>query len=149
MSAIRERGRVQARVIMSCGGSRMAELDARSIPHRVILRALPRAIPLRFDPDAARDLRTVFELRVSDPRGREPTRFQLAIANGRCDVTPGPARQPGATATVGADDLIRMASGAVGWPELLSSGRLDLSGDPFLALRFPSLFRLPAVRTSG
>ena len=29
------------------------------------------------------------------------------------------------------------------WPELISSGRFELSGDPFLALRFASLFRLP------
>jgi hypothetical protein len=40
--------------------------------------------------------------------------------------------------------MIRLVSGAIGWPELLSSGRLELTGDPFLALRFPTLFRLPA-----
>ena len=57
---------------------------------------------------------------------------------------PGPARGPGAAVELGAGDMIRMASGAVGWPELLSSRRLELSGDPFLALRFPNLFRLPA-----
>jgi len=32
----------------------------------------------------------------------------------------------------------------VTWPELISSLRFELSGDPFLALRFASLFRLPA-----
>jgi hypothetical protein len=31
----------------------------------------------------------------------------------------------------------------VTWPELISSGRFELSGDPFLALRFASLFRPP------
>lgn len=41
-----------------------------------------------------------------------------------------------------AQDAIRVA--AVGWPELMPSRRLVLAGDPFLALRFPSLFRLPA-----
>jgi hypothetical protein len=45
----------------------------------------------------------------------------------------------------GSEDLILLASGAVGWPELLSSGRFELTGDPFLALRFASLFRLPVV----
>jgi hypothetical protein len=40
--------------------------------------------------------------------------------------------------------MVRLVSGAVGWPELLSNGRLVMSGDPFLALRFPILFRLPA-----
>ena len=41
------------------------------------------------------------------------------------------------------DDLIRLAGGAASWPELFSSGRFELSGDPFLALRFAALFRLP------
>jgi hypothetical protein len=27
---------------------------------------------------------------------------------------------------------------------MLASGRLELSGDPFLAVRFPNLFRMPA-----
>jgi hypothetical protein len=33
----------------------------------------------------------------------------------------------------------------VTWPRLLASGRFQLTGDPFLALRFASLFRLPVV----
>ena len=41
--------------------------------------------------------------------------------------------------------MIRLVSGSAGWPELVSGGRLELSGDPFLAIRFPSLFRLPAT----
>ena len=35
--------------------------------------------------------------------------------------------------------------GLTGWAKLLSAGRLELSGDPFLALRFPSRFSLPAA----
>ena len=50
-----------------------------------------------------------------------------------------------ARATIGADDLILLAGGAVTWPQLLSSGRFELTGDPFLALRFASLFRLPVI----
>ena len=41
--------------------------------------------------------------------------------------------------------LAELAGGAVTWPQLLSSGRFQLTGDPFLALRFASLFRLPVV----
>jgi SCP-2 sterol transfer family len=132
-----------ARSFLSRGGERVAGLDARPVPHRVILRAIPYAIPRRFDPEAAGELGAVFELRVRDPRGGEPTAFELTVADGGCQVNPGPAPDPGATATVGADDLIRMLSGAIGFPELLASGQLELGGDPFLALRFPALFRLP------
>ena len=99
--------------------------------------------------DQAHDLDATFELRVRDPRGAEPDRFELRVLEGRCQVRSGAARDPGAVATLGADDMIRLASGAVGWPALLANGRLELSGDPFLALRFPMLFRLPAAAVSG
>jgi hypothetical protein len=138
--------RAQTQTIVSRGGARAARLDGRAVPHRVILRALPSAISRRFDPSAAGDLRGVFELRIRDPRGGGPARFQITVSEGRCDIERGPASEPGATATVGADDLIRMTSGATGFPELLATGRLELGGDPFLALRFPALFRLPARR---
>jgi hypothetical protein len=49
-------------------------------------------------------------------------------------------------AMVGSDDLILLACGVSSWPKLLSSGRFQLSGDPFLALRFASLFKLPVRR---
>jgi hypothetical protein len=88
-------------------------------------------------------MRPVFELRVRDPGGREPTRFELAIAGGACEVRARAARDPGAGVELGADDTIRLVSGASGWPELLSSGRLALTGDPFLAT-ISELFRLPA-----
>jgi hypothetical protein len=122
----------------------VAELDGRPIAHRMILRAIPRAIPRRFDPEAAGDLRAVFELRIRDPRGGEPALFQLTIADRQVDVRPGPVSDPEATAALGADDMIRLVSGAIGFPELLASGKLELGGNPFLALRFPALFRLPA-----
>jgi hypothetical protein len=60
-------------------------------------------------------------------------------------VRSGAPARAHARATIGADDLILLAGGAVTWPQLLSNGRFDLTGDPFLALRLASLFRLPVV----
>ena len=57
-------------------------------------------------------------------------------------VSRGAPPNPGATVTVQPGDLLRLAVGSVGWPQLLAAGRLELTGDPFLALRFPGLFRL-------
>jgi len=143
-STVRDTGRARARTLLRHGGSRFAKLDQRAPTHRLIVRALPLALAKRFDPDSARGLEAVLELRVSNPDGREPDLFELMISDGSCEVRPGPAHDPGASAQIGADDMIRLASGAVGWPQLLAAGRLELSGDPFLALRFPNLFRLPA-----
>jgi len=77
------------------------------------------------------------------PAGGEPARFALAVADGACRVSAGAADRPAARARIASDDLIRLAGGAASWPELFSSGRFELSGDPFLALRFAALFRLP------
>jgi hypothetical protein len=122
---------------------RLAALDRRRPAHRVILRALPRAIARRFDPSAAAGLEATIELAIRDPAGDSPACFSLAIAGERCSVSPGTAPGAAARALVGADDLIRLVGGSATWPELISSGRFELSGDPFLALRFASLFRLP------
>jgi hypothetical protein len=106
--------------------------------------AIARVIPYRFDGAQAEGLDAGFELRVSERRGREPLRFWLQIRDGSCRVQRGPARAAGAVAIVGLPDLIRLTLGLASWPQLMSSRRLELTGDPFLALRFPLLFRLPS-----
>jgi hypothetical protein len=112
--------------------------------HGVAMRAIRAALPARFDPEQARDLDATLELRVRKPHGGGSTPLALRIAHGELEISPGPAPGAGAAAELGADDLVRLAAGAVGWPELISAGRMSLTGDPFLALRFPALFRLPA-----
>jgi hypothetical protein len=111
--------------------------------HAVILAALPRAIARRFDAAAAQDLDATLELVIR--HNAHPASYALMIAGARCAVRSGAPAQAGARASIGADDLILLAGGAVTWPQLLSSGRFRLTGDPFLALRFASLFRLPVV----
>ncbi len=122
----------------------VATLDRHRAVHWIVLRLIPRAIAMRFEAPADQ-LEATLELSIRDPSGRSPARFELAIAGQSCSVRPGAAQQPGARATLGSDDLILLASGAASWPELLSSGRFELAGDPFLALRFASLFRLPVA----
>ncbi len=139
--------RLRARIFLARAGSAVARLDRRALPHRMILGAIPRAATQLFDPQAAGDLEAAFELRISGPGGGEPTRFRVDVADGRCQVRRGTAADAAAAVDVAAGDLVRMASGAVGWPALLAGDRLELSGNPFLALRFPGLFRLPAVAT--
>lgn len=96
-----------------------------------------------FDPESARDLNATFALRVRLARRLVP--FGLHIEEGRMKLSRGVPRDPGATVTAEARDLLRLVSGSVSWPELLAAGRLELTGDPFLALRFPGLFRLPSA----
>jgi hypothetical protein len=98
---------------------------------------------MRFDPSASDGLQATLQLTIRGPSGQAPQHFALAIAGADCSVRRGTPERPSARAIVGSDDLILLASGAASWPQLLSSGRFELSGDPFLALRFAALFNLP------
>src|ERR1700744_2377500 len=121
----------------------LARRDRGPVMHRLILAALPRAITRRFDAAAADDLDAPLELAIR--HDSRPASYALAIAQARCSVRSGAPAQANARASIGADDLILLAGGAVTWPQLLSSCRFQLTGDPFLALRFASLFGLPVV----
>jgi hypothetical protein len=99
-------------------------------------------IPLWFDPSQAGGIDATLELRIGI-RGRL-SYFTVRIADRVCRVRRGPASDATAQATLGLADLIRLVLGDAAWPQLLSSGRFALSGDPFLALRLPTLFRLSA-----
>jgi hypothetical protein len=94
-----------------------------------------------FDRQAARDLTATFAIRVGI--GRRRRSFGLRVQNGRL-MRAAPS-EAAATVTVAARDIVRLATGTVGWPQLLASGRLELAGDPFLALRFPGLFKMPSA----
>jgi hypothetical protein len=141
--------RTSFRGAVARGGAAVARFEHRPLLYRVVLRAVPIAIPRRFDAAAAGDLNTLFELRIRHPRGHEPARFTITIRDGRCEVRPGGAGDGVTAVTVAPGDLVRLASAATGWPELLSSGRLEVSGNPFEALRFPTLFRLPSARAAA
>ena len=120
----------------------IARLDRIGWVHRIVLRVLPRAIAGRFVPPQD-PLCAVLGLAILDPRGGKPAHFSLTVTEEGCSVRPGAADRPAARARVASDDLIRLAGGSASWPELFSSGRFQLSGDPFLALRFAALFALP------
>jgi ubiquinone biosynthesis protein UbiJ len=97
----------------------------------------------RFDPQAAGELSATFEFVVSGAR------YAVRVGDGRCEVQRRAAPEAGARVMISAGDLIRLLSGATGWTVLLAQGRLELAGDPFLALRFPQLFGVGRPRRSG
>jgi hypothetical protein len=96
-----------------------------------------------FDRKKALGLTATLEVRIRTGQRRKGMPFTVRVSDGRMRIRPGAPQQPVVTASLDLRDLIRLGIGAAGWPELLSSGRLQLSGDPFVALRFPALFRLP------
>jgi len=140
--AVKEAGRSAAQRLVQRGGAGVARMDSTRGAHAVLLQAVHLLIPRLFDPDRAGGLDAKLELRIRDPRGGDPDVSTVVIAGRRCHVVPGPDPAARVAITVGADDLVRMVSGEVGWPQLVSAKRLVLWGDPYLALRFPLLFGL-------
>jgi hypothetical protein len=126
------------------GGVRASRLDRIPGGHLALVRMIERTLPRLFDPVAAGDLDAAFALQISHPRGRRPDVLGLAVRNGALTVSRGKPPHAAATVSISAEDMVRLATGDAGWPELLASKRLALGGDPFLGLRFPRLFDLPA-----
>jgi hypothetical protein len=141
-----QRARRGARLVVQTGGTQVARINRFPQGHAALLLSIYVLMPLLFDPKWAEGVEASFELRIPDPEGNEPDVSTVVVGDGRCQVIPRP--DPGArvTVTIGADDIVRMASGAIGWPQLVSARRMVLWGDPYLALRFPLLFGLPAGR---
>ena len=106
-------------------------------------RIIALVTPWRFEPGSAGDIDATIALRVR-VRARV-AEVAIAISGGTCTARAEPAVDAAATATIALADLIRLVLGDVGWPQLLSQRRFEFSGDPFLAMRLPALFRLPVA----
>lgn len=115
----------------------------------VLLRTVLAVLPRRFDPEVAGELDAVVELRVRAVDGAVPDCHELVIKDGRCTVRRGAGGRADAALSLGAVDLLRLGTGVVRWHELMGANRLELSGDPFLAMRVPCLFRLLPARSAG
>ena len=115
----------------------LARRDRGRVAHALILAALPRAIAQRFDAAAADGLDATLELAIR--HDSRPASYALAIAGARCSVRSGAPAQANARA----DNRRRRShpSGRRGGDMAATALQrpLQLTGDPFLALRFASL----------
>jgi hypothetical protein len=150
--AVTQAGSTATQRVVRRGGALAAWFDRFPRAHDALLLSIYVIIPLLFDPSRAEGLDASFELRIRDPAGGDPDVSSVIVSEGTCRIVPRRTRPtqrhpaPRVIVTAGADDLVRMASGDIGWPQLVSAGRMELWGDPYLALRFPLLFGMPAGR---
>ena len=107
---------------------------------RVMLDAVFAAMRRQFDPAAAGDFDGVVEFRILDDGRRPAERYQLTIRNGQCTVRRNGSAEPDVWFVSGLGDLLRIGSGAAGWPELMGSRRIELGGDPFTGIRALGIF---------
>jgi hypothetical protein len=139
-AAVKGAGRQAAQRVVERAGAGIARLDGARVAHPLLVQAVNLLIPYLFIADRAGDLDSKMVLRILDPRGGAPSESTVLISDRRCAVVPGADPSARVSITAGIDDLVRLVSGEVGWPQLVSARRMVLWGDPYLALRFPMLF---------
>jgi putative sterol carrier protein len=94
-------------------------------------------MPSRFKKDAAQGLNAVFQFDLSGDGGGK---WQIAINNDKCDIQEGSHSSPNVTISMAAHDYLDMVAGKLNPQMAFMSGKLRISGDMGLALRFQGLF---------
>jgi putative sterol carrier protein len=91
----------------------------------------------RFRPDAAGDLRAVYQLHLT---GDDGGLWHLTIADQQCRLASGQADQPSVTITMSVDDFSQLISGRLDGVSAYLAGRIQIAGDISLVTRLQSLF---------
>ncbi len=74
---------------------------------------------------------------------------QLVIEDGAAAVLHGQPRRPHVTIVLDGVDFVLLATGNASGPALFVEGRLEIDGDPWLAMRMPRLFAIGGPSGSG
>jgi putative sterol carrier protein len=90
-----------------------------------------------FNPEAARGINARIQLNASGEGGGN---YTISIADGKSDMTEGVDPDPTATVTVSAQDWVRIMRGELDPTAAFFTGRLKLSGDMGLMMKFQKIF---------
>jgi putative sterol carrier protein len=96
-----------------------------------------------FDAEAAGDTRAVLEWQIASGPDDAPRRYQLVIADGACTVDAAAGREPDVVFTIDGVGFLQMVSGEADPGELFMFGRLQATGDLFMAARSRTFFPPP------
>jgi putative sterol carrier protein len=94
-------------------------------------------MPSRFKKGAAQGLNAVYQFDLSGEGGGK---WQVSINNEQCDIKEGVHPSPNVTISMPAQDYLDMVAGKLNPQMAFMSGKLRISGDMGLALRFQGLF---------
>ena len=94
-------------------------------------------MPSRFKKEAAQGLNAVYQFDLSGEGGGK---WQVSINNDKCDIKEGAHSSPNVTISMAAQDYLDMVAGKLNPQMAFMSGKLRMSGDMGLALRFQGLF---------
>lgn len=96
-----------------------------------------------FKPDAAPGVNAVIQFSLT---GDQAADYYAAIADGKCQVSEGKHESPTATLSMAGSDFMDLLSGKLNPQMAFMQGKLKLSGDMGLLMRFQNFFDLSSVR---
>jgi putative sterol carrier protein len=108
---------------------------------RDTMRDIIAGMALVFNPKAAGDLQAVVQF---DVRGKEPGRYYLRIAKGRCAALEGAYPEPTLTIHTPSEVWLRISRGELNGAQALMTGKYTVEGDLGLLIRFNQLFSTAA-----
>lgn len=112
---------------------------------RAVLAAVFRMMPRRFDSARGASLAATVHWRVGGDQKHGPDEWQLRFEGGRCHVGRALDREPTTTLTLDDHDFLDLVTGQVSGPMLFLRRKLQVSGDLTLAIRLPTLLRVPGA----
>jgi putative sterol carrier protein len=96
-----------------------------------------QAMPSRFQPEKAGDLKAVIQFNLTGEGGGQ---YTVSIADGACSVAEGVAPSPNMTLTATAADYLSMLNGETNPMQAFMQGKIQVKGDVSLALKMQSIF---------
>ena len=101
-----------------------------------VMQGLPEA----FLASKAGNTKAVIQFNLS---GEDGGTYSVSIADGKCTVSPGPATAPNATVAASAADYLAIARNELNAVSAFMGGKLKISGDMTLMMKFMDCFARP------
>lgn len=105
------------------------------------VREIFKLMPEQLNTDTAKGMNSVIQFNLTGDGGGE---WNVAIADGSCQVNEGTHASPNMTMTMTASDYVDMITGKLNGQMAFMSGKLKIAGDMGLAMKMQSLFKRPA-----
>lgn len=117
---------------------RVEEPAAGGLVEARTCRELLESMPLGFQPEAAGDLKAVYQFEIS---GAENFTAHLKIEDGKCVFHEGPAPNPSVVIKSPAEVWLGVSKGEISGPSAFMSGQYKVEGDLSLLLKLNHLFK--------
>jgi putative sterol carrier protein len=99
-------------------------------------------MPEVFKPEAAPGVNAVVQFSLT---GEQAAEYYVTLADGQCKVDKGKHDSPTASLTMDSSDYLDMIAGKLNPQMAFMQGKIKLSGDMGLLMRFQSFFDLSGV----